>query len=140
MMGAVTPSLRAPLVEILLALATKDSLRSAAALKAPGIVPDGVDEVRFVAELERLTSASVELPAGERRLAPLLADSIAESRRRHPPLQRELGLLVKTVGHVRRPRGTPRSDLCAAPPAREVPPVDISDRALTPRKGPARPH
>jgi predicted unusual protein kinase regulating ubiquinone biosynthesis (AarF/ABC1/UbiB family) len=90
MMVTVTPSLRSELVEILLALRTQDSLRSNAALRVLGIVPNDVDEVRFADEPAWLTSASVELPAGEMRLAPLLADSIAESRRRHPPLQPEL--------------------------------------------------
>jgi ubiquinone biosynthesis protein len=97
MMGTVTAPVRAALVEILLALATRDSMRSAAALGALGIVPDGVDEVRFAAELERLISASVELPAGEMRVAPLLVDFMAVSRRHHLSFPRELGLLVKTV-------------------------------------------
>jgi len=97
MMGTVTAPVRAALVEILLALATKDSMRSAAALRVLGIVPNDVDEVRFAAELERLTSASFELPVGEMRLAPLLADFMAVSRRHHLRFPRELGLLVKTV-------------------------------------------
>jgi ubiquinone biosynthesis protein len=97
MMGTVTASVRAALVEILLALATKDSMRSSAALRALGVVPSDVDEVRFAAELERLISASVELPAGEMRVAPLLADFMAVSRRHHLRFPRELGLLVKTV-------------------------------------------
>jgi ubiquinone biosynthesis protein len=97
MMGTVTASVRAALVEILLALATKDSMRSSAALRALGVVPSDVDEVRFAAELERLISASVELPAGEMRVAPLLVDFMAVSRRHHLRFPRELGLLVKTV-------------------------------------------
>jgi hypothetical protein len=71
MMGTVTAPVRAVLVEILLALATKDSMRSAVALRGVGIVPNDGDEVRFAAELDRLTSASYDLPAGEMRLAPL---------------------------------------------------------------------
>ncbi len=97
MMGTVTTPIRAALVEILLALATKDSMRSSAALRALGIVPSDVDEVHFAAELERLISASVELPAGEKRVAPLLADFMAVSRRHHLRFPRELGLLIKTV-------------------------------------------
>jgi len=72
-------------------------MRSSAALRALGVVPSDVDEVRFAAELERLISASVELPAGEMRVAPLLADFMAVSRRHHLRFPRELGLLVKTV-------------------------------------------
>ncbi len=97
MTGTVTAPVHAALVEILVALATRDSKRSAAALISLGIVPGDVDEVRFVAELERLTSASFALPVGDMRIAPLLADFMAVSRRHHLRFPRELGLLVKVV-------------------------------------------
>ena len=97
MMGTVAVPVRAALVEILLALATKDSKRSAAALRRLGIVPDDIDESRFAAELDRFTSESFEVPVGEIRLAPLLADFMAVSRRHHLHFPRELGLLLKTI-------------------------------------------
>ena len=50
-----------------------------------------------MAELERLTSASFALPVGDMRIAPLLADFMAVSRRHHLRFPRELGLLVKVV-------------------------------------------
>ena len=67
------------------------------ALRVFGIVPNDVDEVCFADEHARLTSASVELPAGEMRLAPLLADFMTVGRRQHLSFPRELGVLVKTV-------------------------------------------
>ncbi len=97
MMGTVGAPVRAALVEILLALVTNDTKRSAAALRRLGVVPDGIDEARFAAELDRLTSASFEVPVGQMRLAPLIADFMAVSRRHHLRFPRELGLLVKTV-------------------------------------------
>jgi ubiquinone biosynthesis protein len=97
MMGTVTAPVRAALVEILFALATRDTMRSAAALRALGIVPSGVDEARFAEEVERINAASYEVPIGELRIAPLLIDFMTVSRRHHLRFPRELGLLMKTV-------------------------------------------
>jgi ubiquinone biosynthesis protein len=97
MMGTVTAPVRAALVEILFALVSRDTMRSAAALRALGIVPSGVDEARFAKEVERINAASYEVPIGEMRIAPLLVDFMAVSRRHHLRFPRELGLLMKTV-------------------------------------------
>ena len=97
MTGTVAPAIRDALGEILFALATNDIRRSAAALRELGVVPDGVDEERFIEELERLTAASFETPLGEMRLAPLLIDFMAVSRRHRLRFPSELALLVKTV-------------------------------------------
>lgn len=97
MVGRVSADVREGLVEILLALATRDTARDAAALRRLGIVPDDVDEAAFVAELERVNAASIDVPLGSLRLAPLLLDMMAVSRRHKLRFPRELAMLVKTV-------------------------------------------
>jgi len=97
MVGTVPPRVRDALVEILLALVTHDTRRTVAAMRGLGVAPDAVDEDSFVAELDRLTAASIEQPLGELRLAPLVADLMTVSRRHRLTFPRELALLVKTV-------------------------------------------
>jgi ubiquinone biosynthesis protein len=97
MVGTVPPAVRAGLIEILLALTTGDMGRSAAALHALGIARGQVDEEDFVREVDRLTQASIHVPVGELRIAPLLMDLMTVSRRHHLRFPRELALLVKTV-------------------------------------------
>ncbi len=97
MVGTVAPEVRRGLVEILLALAGQDSLRSARALQELGVVPSGVDEARFLGELDRLTRATVDVPLRELRLAPLLTQLMSVGRRHRLHFPRELALLVKTV-------------------------------------------
>lgn len=97
MVGTVTPEVRRALVEIILALVTHDTRRTVAAMRGLGVVPAGVDENVFVAELDRLTASSIEIPVGELRLAPLVADLMTVSRRHRLGFPRELALLVKTV-------------------------------------------
>jgi ubiquinone biosynthesis protein len=97
MMGTVSASVRTALMEILFSLAAKDMMRSAAALKSLGIVPGDIDEAGLAAELEPLAAASFDLPIGEMRIAPLLGDLMAVSRRHRLRFPHELGLLVKTI-------------------------------------------
>lgn len=97
MVGSVSDAVREALVEILLALVTHDMARDAAALRRLGIVPDGVDEAAFASELDRVTAASIDVPLGSLRVAPLLLDMMAVSRRHKLRFPRELPLLVKTV-------------------------------------------
>ncbi|MCU1492534.1 MAG: hypothetical protein JWO62_298 [Acidimicrobiaceae bacterium] len=97
MVGTVTPAVRAALVEIVLALVTHDTRRTVAAMRGLGVAPASVDEDVFVEELDRLTASSIELPVGELRLAPLVADLMTVSRRHRLAFPRELALLVKTV-------------------------------------------
>lgn len=97
MVGTVPPRVRNALVEILLALVTHDTRRTVAAMRGLGVAPDAVDEDSFVTELDRLTASSIEVPLGELRLAPLVADLMTVSRRHRLTFPRELALLVKTV-------------------------------------------
>ncbi len=97
MVGTVEASVRRALVEIVLALVTHDTRRTVAAMRGLGVAPAGVDEEAFVTELDRLTAASIELPVGELRLGPLVADLMTVSRRHRLAFPRELALLVKTV-------------------------------------------
>jgi ubiquinone biosynthesis protein len=97
MVGTVTPEVRKALVEIIFALVTHDTRRTVAAMRGLGVAPAGVDEDVFVAELDRLTASSIEIPVGELRLAPLVADLMTVSRRHRLAFPRELALLVKTV-------------------------------------------
>jgi ubiquinone biosynthesis protein len=97
MVGTVGPEVRHALVEILLALARRDSAGSAKALHELGVVPSDVDEQAFVVELDRFTGSTVEVPLRELRLAPLLTDLMAVGRRHRLHFPRELALLVKTV-------------------------------------------
>ncbi|MHB1598839.1 MAG: hypothetical protein ACYCXY_08145, partial [Acidimicrobiales bacterium] len=68
-----------------------------AAMRGLGVAPDAVDEDSFVTELDRLTASSIEVPLGDLRLAPLVADLMTVSRRHRLTFPRELALLVKTV-------------------------------------------
>ena len=97
MMGTVAPQVRHALVEILLALSTRDVHRTLLALRELNIVPPGVDEQRFSLELEGLTSLMVDVPVGEMRLALLLSHFMTVSRRHRLRLPRELALLMKTI-------------------------------------------
>jgi ubiquinone biosynthesis protein len=97
MIGTVTAGVRHGLIEILVALVTRDPQRSGKALRALGIVPSDVDEVRFATEMGRLTAATVDVAVGELKLAPLLVQFMSASRHHHLRFPRELALLVKTV-------------------------------------------
>lgn len=97
MVGTVAPAIRGALVEILLALSTRDTARSSRALRQLGVVPTDVDEHEFSSALEKLTAETVEMPVGDIRLGPLLVEFMAVSRRHHLRFPRELALLVKTV-------------------------------------------
>ncbi|HVC24498.1 MAG TPA: AarF/UbiB family protein [Acidimicrobiales bacterium] len=97
MVGTVGAGVRHALVEIVLALVSHDTRRTVAAMRGLGVAPAGVDEETFVTELDRLTAASIEIPVGELRLAPLVADLMTVSRRHRLAFPRELALLVKTV-------------------------------------------
>lgn len=97
MVGTVPPGIRRALAEILVALVQRDASRSARALHDLGVVPADVEELEFARELERLTAATIDVPIGGLRLAPLLAQLMSVSRRHHLRLPRELALLVKTV-------------------------------------------
>lgn len=97
MVGTVEPEVQHALVEIVLALVTHDTRRTVAAMRGLGVAPAAVDEDTFVTELDRLTAASIDLPVGELRLAPLVADLMTVSRRHRLAFPRELALLVKTV-------------------------------------------
>ncbi len=97
MMGTVAPEVGAALVEILLALTSRDVHRTLLALRELGIVPAGVDEQKFSLELADLTNTMVDVPVGEMRLAPLLSHFMTVSRRHRLRLPRELALLMKTI-------------------------------------------
>ena len=97
MTGTVAPQVRRALVEILLALSTRDVHRTLLALRELSIVPPGVDEQGFSLELEGLTSLMVDVPVGEMRLALLLSHFMTVSRRHRLCLPRELALLMKTI-------------------------------------------
>ena len=97
MMGTVAPRVRRALVEILVALSTRDVKASGRALRELGVVPAGVDEHEFSAELASLTSATVDVPLGELRLAPLLSQFLSVVRRHRLRVPRELALLMKTI-------------------------------------------
>lgn len=97
MMGTVSAPVRAALLQILLAMATRNFAQGATALTSAGILLGDVDQTRFAAELEELTSASMDLPLGEVRIGPLLVHLMTVSRRHHLRFPRELGLLMKTV-------------------------------------------
>ncbi len=97
MMGTVAPGVRHPLVAILVALSTRDMHGSQWALRELGIVPAGVDKQEFSEELASLTSATVDVPLGELRLAPLLSRFMSVVRRYRLRVPRELALLMKTI-------------------------------------------
>ncbi|MDA8291706.1 MAG: hypothetical protein M0Z33_08525 [Actinomycetota bacterium] len=97
MVGTVEPEVRRALVEIVLALVSHDTRRTVAAMRGLGVAPASVDEEAFVTELDRLTAASIEIPVGELRVGPLVADLMTVSRRHRLAFPRELALLVKTV-------------------------------------------
>ena len=97
MMGTVAPGVRHALVAILVALSTRDMQGSQWALRELGIVPAGVDKQEFSDELASLTSATVDVPLGELRLAPLLSRFMSVVRRYRLRVPRELALLMKTI-------------------------------------------
>ena len=97
MVGAVSLAVRRTLVEILLALSTGDTARSARALHQLGVVPTDVDEQQFSSALEEFTAATVDVAVGDIRLGPLLVQFMTVSRAFHLRFPRELALLVKTV-------------------------------------------